>query len=152
GGGRGRRVRGRGPAPAPRERPRPGARDGGRALHAVVTARAATVAATAAIALLLLARAAGGYVDPDVYHLMALARALIAFGRVPVEDLFAYVPTVRPTIQHEWGMGLILHALVSGYGAAGLLLLRYTLTAGIALACVRCARRRGASVAVLAAL
>jgi hypothetical protein len=105
--------------------------------------------ATAAVALLLLARAAGGYVDPDVFHLMALARATCALGHVPTDDLFAYTPTVHPTIQHEWGMGMILYGIVHAAGAPGLLALRYALTIALAVACAACARRRGASAPVL---
>ena len=107
------------------------------------------VLAAAAVALLLLARAAGGYVDPDVFHLMALARATCALGRVPTEDLFAYTPTVHPTIQHEWGMGMILYGIVHSAGAPGLLALRYALTLALGVACAACARRRGASAPVL---
>ena len=113
---------------------------------------ASTRAAFLAVALLLLARAAGGYVDPDVYHLMALARATCALGHVPTVDRFAYTPTVDPTIQHEWGTGMILHGIAAGFGAGGLLALRYLLTLAIALACAVCARRRGASSPVLAML
>jgi hypothetical protein len=108
--------------------------------------------AAAAIALLLLARAAGGYVDPDVFHLMALARATCEIGRVPTEDLFAYTPTVHPTIQHEWGMGMILYGIVRAAGAPGLLALRYALTIALAIACAACARRRRATAPVLLVL
>jgi hypothetical protein len=111
-----------------------------------------TKAASVAIALLLFARAAGGYVDPDVFHEMALARAACALGRVPTVDLFAYTPTVQPTIQHEWGMGMVLYGMATWLGAPGLLLLRYGLAAAIAVACAACARRRGASGTVLAVL
>ncbi len=108
--------------------------------------------AGAAVALLLLARAAGGYVDPDVFHLMALARATCALGHVPTEDVFAYTPTVHPTIQHEWGMGMILYGIVRAAGAPGLLALRYALTIALAIACAACARRRGASAPVILVL
>jgi hypothetical protein len=83
---------------------------------------------------------------------MALAREAVSIGHVPLEDRFAYTPTLFPSVHHEWGSGAILFLLTSATGAAGLLLLKYSLAAGIAFLCAAGARRRGATWGSLAPL
>jgi hypothetical protein len=84
--------------------------------------------------------------DCDMWHQMALFREAVAQGSMPREDVFAYTPTVSPVIHHEWGHGAVLYLLTvtAGGGAEGLMVLKYLLTAAIAIGCVRCAMRRGA--------
>jgi hypothetical protein len=90
--------------------------------------------------------------DLDMWHQMALFRQALAQGRLPRDDAFAYTPTVNPVIHHEWGHGAILYLLTveAGTGAAGLMTLKYLLSAAIAVGCVRCALRRGADWQVVA--
>ncbi len=85
--------------------------------------------------------------DLDMWHEMALFRESLALGWVPDHDLFAYTPTVYPSIHHEWGMGAILYlvAVSTGWGSAGLMALKYLLSAAIAAGCFLCARRNGTS-------
>src|SRR5437762_3685670 len=78
--------------------------------------RSALARPLAVAGLLLLVSGAATYVDPDVWHLMALAREGIARGRVPLEDSFAYTPTVHPMVQHEWGTGIVLYGLATHGG------------------------------------
>lgn len=89
--------------------------------------------------------------DGDMYHEMALARATLEAGFVPTQDLFAYTPTRTPTVHHEWGTGVVLYLAViaSGWGGAGLLLLKYALLAVLVLLCQRCASRRCATPGVI---
>jgi hypothetical protein len=66
--------------------------------------RLAGALGAAALAMLYVA-GVSRFVDPDVWHLMALFRETLAAGWVPLEDRFAYTPTVYPVVQHEWGTG-----------------------------------------------
>jgi hypothetical protein len=92
------------------------------------------------------------YVDPDLWHAMSLFREALSIGRLPTSDVFAYTPTVDPSIHHEWGTGAVLYLTAAHTGAPGVLVLRYLLAAGIGVCCVVVALRRGASVPVLGAL
>ena len=77
------------------------------------------------------------FVDPDVFHSMALFRSALALGHIPTEDTFSYVPTVSPMIHHEWGTGALLYLLTvsAGLGATGLMALKYLISAGIVIGC-----------------
>ena len=109
--------------------------------------------APAALLLLFLAAISGeSFVDPDVYHQLALIREARAIGRIPLEDRFAYTPTVWPSIHHEWGSGVVLSVVTGAGGGTGILLLKYALAVGIAVLGWRAARRGGATVPVLLAL
>lgn len=103
---------------------------------------------------LLAVLSASTQVDLDVFHELALIREAIALGRLPTWDMFAYTPTVRPVVHHEWGTGAVLYLVTiwSGLGATGLMLLRYLLCLFIAAGAYVCARQRGASDAVLSFL
>jgi hypothetical protein len=93
--------------------------------------------------------AAKSVLDPDMFHQMALIREALAIGRLPLADPFAFTPTVEPMVHHEWGMGAVLYFVSTRFGGLGLALLRDLLALGIAIGCVLCARRRGASNQVL---
>ena len=111
------------------------------------------IAALSALAgLFLCCIALNTFVDPDIWHEMALFREALALGYLPLADQFAYTPTVDPSVQHEWGAGAILYFVSTTGGSAGLLALKYSLCAGIAIVVVRCARLKGASYAVLCPL
>jgi hypothetical protein len=90
--------------------------------------------------------------DLDMFHQMGLFREALATGWVPRIDVFSYVPTVIPLVHHEWGAGAVLYlvTVTSGLGATGLMILKYTLSAAVAVGCFIYARRRGASVPIFA--
>lgn len=92
------------------------------------------------------------FVDPDMFHEMALFREALALGRLPLEDRFAYTPTVYPSVHHEWGAGAVMYAVATTLGPSGIMLLKYVLTLGVMAACFSCARRRGASLAMVVTL
>ena len=75
--------------------------------------------------------AAPALLDPDMFHEMALAREILATGRVPLADSFAYTPTVMPVIHHEWGTGVVLYVVAMHGGMVGMYLLLVALAAGI---------------------
>ena len=81
---------------------------------------------TAAAATVLLVGASGvsHFVDPDIWHSMSLARETLALGRVPLDDTFAYTPTVSPVVHHEWLWGMLLYGLGLHGGIAALQALR----------------------------
>lgn len=85
-------------------------------------------------------------VTHDAFHEMALVREALAAGRFPVEDLFAYTPTVSPAVHHEWATGAVLYfaTIGTGLGVYGLSVLRLLIVAGIWLTLYRVARMRGA--------
>jgi len=92
--------------------------------------------------------------DLDLFHEMALIREAFRVGFLPRTDTFSYVPTISPVVHHEWGTGLILYLVTVqlGLGAAGLMVLKYLLTAFIALGCLFFATRQGASYPVFSFL
>ncbi len=111
------------------------------------------IAALSALAgLFLCCIALNTFVDPDIWHEMALFREALALGYLPLADQFAYTPTVYPSVHHEWGAGAILYFVSTTGGAAGLLVLKYVLCAGIAIVVVCCARLKEVSYAVLCPL
>jgi hypothetical protein len=88
-------------------------------------------------------------VSPDLYHELALFREALRAGAVPTQDVFAYTPTVKPCIHHEWGAGAVFYALSMGFGSAGITLLKYAGAFAVGLGCWTLAKRRGASDEVL---
>ncbi len=85
-------------------------------------------------------------VTHDVFHEMALFREALASGVFPTHDLFAFTPTVNPSVHHEWGTGAILYlvSVESGLGLAGISILRLLLISLLWLLLYRVARMRGA--------
>ncbi|HEX4128612.1 MAG TPA: hypothetical protein VHZ24_01130 [Pirellulales bacterium] len=110
------------------------------------------IALVAVAGLFLLNLCELSFVDPDLWHEMALARESLELGRLPLEDRFAYTPTVYPVVHHEWGNGAILYVVATTLGAPGIMALKYTLTAAIAGLCFYIARRRGASTVTIVSL
>lgn len=82
-------------------------------------------------------------VDLDLFHQMALVRESIALGHLPRQDLFAYTPTVNPSVHHEWGAGVIAYFLGTWFGGVGILALKYFLTFLIVLFFGLCIKKRG---------
>ncbi len=91
-------------------------------------------------------------VDPDLFHEMALARAALERGQIPTRDLFAFTPTLYPSVHHEWGTGMVLYWVVTRLGAGGLLALKYLLGFSAGILAFRAARRAGAGWEVLCTL
>jgi hypothetical protein len=126
-------------------------------LHSELTAaqRAALarrLALWAVVGLFLSNLVAFVFVDPDLWHEMALAREFVQSGRMPLDDRFAYTPTVFPSVHHEWGTGAVLFAIAAVAGSGGLMALKYALTAGVAGLCLGQAHRRGAPWELVALL
>ena len=112
-------------------------------------ARALQVAVYAGCASLLLALIAYNFVDIDLWHQMGLIRASLAAGHLLTDDPFAYVPTLHPMIDHEWGAGVLAFFLAKWMGGVGILLLKFTAAFGALFLAMALAQRRGASAAVL---
>jgi hypothetical protein len=91
-------------------------------------------------------------VDLDAFHEMSLFRVALASGALPKIDPFAYTPTLRPFIHHEWGTGAVLYGVWEGlgWGPAGLGVLRYLLVALAGALAWWTVRRKGASCATIA--
>ncbi len=92
------------------------------------------------------------FVDVDLFHEMALFRAALSLGHIPRDDIFAYTPTLHPVVHHEWLTGAVLYGVSMAGGAAGLILFKYILIAGIAFFTARAARLRGAAWTMIFAL
>lgn len=92
------------------------------------------------------------FVDPDLFHEMALAREAVELGYLPLAERFAYTPTIYPTVHHEWGTGMLLYGVTQLGGDAALMLLKYLLAFGCGALCLACARLRGASWELIALL
>jgi len=105
----------------------------------------------AALGLLAMVAARTQIADLDMFHQMSLFRAALEMGFLPRYDVFAFTPTVVPSVHHEWGTGGILYAVAvaMGWGGAGVLVLRYLLLAGIVAITYSTARRNGATGALL---
>lgn len=90
----------------------------------------------------------------DAFHEMALFREGLVLGEIPHTDLFAYTPTVSPSVHHEWATGAVLYyaTVGSGLGLWGLTLLKLTLMAILWFCLYRVARLRGAHPYVFACL
>ncbi|MEM9943928.1 MAG: hypothetical protein AAF939_20375 [Planctomycetota bacterium] len=93
-------------------------------------------------------------VSLDLFHEMALYRQMEAEGSMPIEDDFAYTPTVKPVVHHEWATGAVLYlATVStGWGDAGLVAIKYFLTFAVCIGCFWIAYQRRARIFVFASL
>jgi hypothetical protein len=104
-------------------------------------------AAAGIVAGLLLLITNPVFPDPDMFHEMALIRESLRLGYIPQVDLFAYTPTIAPSMHHEWGTGAVLYFTIvtCGLGGAGLLLLKYLLTGTVLSGCLICARHEGAA-------
>jgi hypothetical protein len=92
------------------------------------------------------------FVDPDVYHGLSLVREALSLGEIPRDDRFAYTPTVSPVVHHEWAEAGVLYFIVTYTGGTGLVVLKHSLSLGIAAGVFLLARRRGASLGVACSL
>ena len=101
---------------------------------------------------LFLAQTAFNLVDVDIWHEMALIRESFRAGHLLTRDIFAYTPTVYPSIHHEWGAGLLAYALTYWFGGNGILVAKYVIALLIGLVSLKCAESMGADVEVWAVL
>jgi len=99
-----------------------------------------------ACALFFCALISYNFVDIDIWHQMALIRESLAAGRLLTVDVYAYTPTIRPWVDHEWGAGAIAYFLTAWFGSRSIVLLKFTAALGTLLVCFFCARRRGADI------
>ena len=88
-------------------------------------------------------------VDMDLWHQMALVREAFALGGLPANDLFAYTPTVTPSVHHEWGAGFLAYVSAKLLGAPGVLILKYLVGIGIAVFVLLCVRQRAVPLSLL---
>jgi hypothetical protein len=86
--------------------------------------------------------------DPDGFHEMALFRAWLRTGTLPLVDTFAFTHTVAPAVHHEWGAGAILYAIATALGAPGIMLCRWLVSTAVAVVATRAALRRSPAAVV----
>ena len=102
----------------------------------------------AATALLVIAfvfyRLRATTADLDLWGYLAFGRLFWGQGQFPYVDVFAYVPTLKPWIYHEWLTGVIFYPLYRSLGAPGLQVLKYALGLATMGTIYLTARRRGA--------
>jgi hypothetical protein len=82
--------------------------------------------------------------DPDLWGYLAFGRLFWGQGPFPYEDVFAYVPTLKPWVYHEWLTGVLFYPLYRTLGGPGLQVLRYALGLATVGVVYLTARRRGA--------
>jgi hypothetical protein len=84
--------------------------------------------------------------DPDLWGYLAFGRLFWGRGPFPYLDVFAYVPTLRPWIYHEWLTGVVFYPIYRILGAPGLQVLKYALGLATVGTIYLTARRRGADL------
>ncbi|MGO8762474.1 MAG: hypothetical protein ACLQUS_10855 [Desulfobaccales bacterium] len=84
--------------------------------------------------------------DPDLWGYLAFGRLFWGQGPFPYEDVFAYVPTLKPWVYHEWLTGVFFYPLFRSLGAPGLQVLKFALGLATVGAVYLTARRRGADL------
>jgi hypothetical protein len=89
------------------------------------------------------------FVDIDLWHQMALIRESLSAGHLLKTDPYAYTPTIRPWIDHEWGAGAIAYFATLWLGGRAVVLLKFLLAVGTGIVCARCSRLRGADLSLL---
>lgn len=83
--------------------------------------------------------------DPDLWGYLAFGRIFWENGWFPYDDVFSYVPTLKPMVYHEWLTGVIYYPLYKETGALGLQFLRYLLAFFNAGLIYLTSRKRGGS-------
>lgn len=83
--------------------------------------------------------------DPDLWGYLAFGRLFWGSEGFPYQDVFAYVPTKRVWIYHEWLTGVLFYPIYQSWGAVGLQLLKYILGLLTASLVYLTARERGAN-------
>jgi len=117
-----------------------------------VKLRALKIAGWCFLASLFLTRVAAPIADLDMWHEMALIRESVRAGHLLTEDVFAYTPTVRPVVDHEWGAGAMLYLAGCGAGGWAVVTLKFLLALLTAAAVLKCAFHRRSGFEEMAAL
>ncbi|WP_300158234.1 hypothetical protein [Solidesulfovibrio sp.] len=99
--------------------------------------------AVAVPALLVANRLAVTAADFDLWGYLAFGRLYWRQG-FPYADVFAYTPTLRPWVYHEWLTGVVYYPIHQALGMVGLQALRFLVAAGTCLAVFAAARVRRA--------
>jgi hypothetical protein len=102
------------------------------------------IASIAGPAFFFLALISYNFVDIDLWHQMALIRESLRAGHLLRADPFAYTPTIRPWIDHEWGAGAIAYFATLWFGGGALLVLKFVLALATGALCWRCSTKLGA--------
>jgi hypothetical protein len=102
-------------------------------------------------ACFFLALIAYNFVDIDLWHQMALIRDSLAAGHLLRADVYAYTPTIRPWIDHEWGAGAIAYFGSAWLGSRIIVVLKWALALGTFLLCLATCSSRKADVRLFAA-
>jgi hypothetical protein len=102
--------------------------------------------------LLIFLLPGNNFVDPDLWHGISLIRESVVLGRIPLEDRFAYTPTVYPVVHHEWAIEGVIYCISTRFGAAGILALKYLIVILIGAGAFLLARRNGASLGMIVLL
>ncbi len=84
--------------------------------------------------------------DPDLWGYLAFGRLFWGQKPFPYLDVFAYVPTLKPWVYHEWLTGVVFYPLYRTLGAPGLQVLKYALGLATIGGLYLTARRRGAGL------
>lgn len=84
--------------------------------------------------------------DPDLWGYLAFGRLFWETGIFPYKDVFAYAPTLKPWVYHEWLTGVLFYPVYQALGAPGLQLFKYTLGLMAVSFTYLTARERGADV------
>jgi len=84
--------------------------------------------------------------DPDLWGYLAFGRLFWSQKPFPYVDVFAYVPTLKPWIYHEWLTGVVFYPIYRTLGAPGLQVLKYALGLATVGVIYLTARRRGADL------
>jgi hypothetical protein len=87
----------------------------------------------------------GTVADPDLWGYLAFGRLFWETGRFPYQDIFAYVPTLKFWVYHEWLTGVLFYPIYRTLGAAGLQAVKLALGLATVYLIYLTARRRGAN-------
>ena len=82
--------------------------------------------------------------DGDLWAKLALGASVWKDGKLPVQDVFAFTPTLPVYIDHEWGSGLVFFTVLKWFGPGALLLLKVAMAFTALGSALVIARRFGA--------
>lgn len=85
------------------------------------------------------------YPPLDLWGYLAFGRLYWTGRSFPYQDVFSYVPTIKPWVYHEWLTGVLFYPIFKAAGAVGLQTLKYCLGLGTVALAYATARKRGAS-------
>jgi hypothetical protein len=83
--------------------------------------------------------------DFDLWTRLAVGSIFFQTGHVARHDVFSYLPTKVPWIDHEWGSGVVFYAFVQLFGERGLFILKGLLIAAIFVMIGKTIRVRGSN-------